>query len=166
MFYSNSFPRFDFDFDFLTPAARRFRPLTRQDIGLRWPWPQSWGPRVSCEVRSNDDGSATIALAVPGFSLDELSIEVEGNTLRVSGQKAAVKESASGEKDANATSAEDERGAPRIDLLNPPAFRQEFALNEDAKVEGASLRNGVLVIEIRRVVPESKKPQKVAIKAA
>jgi hypothetical protein len=42
-------------------------------------------------------------------------------------------------------------------------FTRTFALNDEVEVKNANLRNGLLTIELERIVPEHKKPKKISI---
>ena len=42
-------------------------------------------------------------------------------------------------------------------------FSRNFTLAEDVIVNGASLENGMLYISLERIIPEEKKPRKIAI---
>ena len=42
-------------------------------------------------------------------------------------------------------------------------FERKFTLADDIVVKDASLRNGMLTIELERIVPEEKKPRLIAI---
>ena len=43
-------------------------------------------------------------------------------------------------------------------------FTREFALAEDIRVEDAKLENGLLTVNLIRVIPEAKKPKTIKIK--
>ena len=45
------------------------------------------------------------------------------------------------------------------------AFKQQFTLAEDIIVQGAELANGLLSINLEKIVPEEKKPRKIEIKS-
>ncbi len=84
-----------------------------------------------------DDG-LLITLAVAGFSMDELDVEVEHNQLTIRGKQ------------------EDE--GERVFLHRGIAARQfqrSFILADGIEVDGASLEKGLLNIHLVRVVPES-----------
>lgn len=79
-----------------------------------------------------------ITLAVAGFSMDDLAVEIENNQLTVRGKQT------------------DEEG--RIYLHRGIAARQfqrSFVLADGIEVRGAELDNGLLHIELERIVPES-----------
>ena len=81
-----------------------------------------------------------ITLAVAGFSMDTLDVEVEHGQLTVRGKQA-------------------EDDDERVYLHRGIAARQfqrSFILADGIEVRGASLDNGLLHIALERVVPESK----------
>jgi len=89
----------------------------------------------------------SITMAVAGFKLSELDITVKEDVLFVSGQ------------------AEDE-GEERVFLhrgIAKRAFERRFQLADSIKVTGASLNDGLLVIELVREIPEHKKPRQIEI---
>ena len=45
-------------------------------------------------------------------------------------------------------------------------FRRSFTLAEDVIVNGARMKNGMLYIELEQIVPEEKKPKKIAISSS
>jgi molecular chaperone IbpA len=46
------------------------------------------------------------------------------------------------------------------------AFERRFQLAEHVEVKGAKLENGLLHVELERVVPEEQKPRRIAINGA
>lgn len=79
-----------------------------------------------------------ITLAVAGFTMDDLDVEIENNQLVVRGKQA-------------------EEGN-RVYLHRGIAgrqFQRSFVIADGVEVRGASLDNGLLHIELERVVPES-----------
>lgn len=80
-----------------------------------------------------------ITLAVAGFSMDDLDVEIENNQLVIRGKQA-----------------EDEHD--RIYLHRGIASRQfqrSFVLADSIEVRGAHLDNGLLHIDLERLIPES-----------
>lgn len=96
-----------------------------------------------------DENDYRITLAVAGFAEGDLDIVVHENTLTISGRRA--------EQDENRTFLH--QG------IAGRSFDRRFQLAEHVRVEGASLVNGLLNIELRREVPEAMKPRKIAIGA-
>lgn len=88
-----------------------------------------------------------IAMAVAGFARSELDVELEGDTLKVIGRRQK-----SGE-----TPTYLHRGIATRD------FEHRFKLADQVKVVSAALDNGLLNIELARVIPEALKPRKIVI---
>jgi molecular chaperone IbpA len=93
-----------------------------------------------------------ITVAVAGFSEEDLSIEVKENTLLIRGSK------------------EKEEPQPRAEMLYQGiaarAFERRFQMAEHVEVTGASLRNGLLHVELVRKIPEAQKPRRIEINGA
>jgi len=133
-----------------------FAPLARSSIGFDRlfqaldqasrlePKPNNSFPPYDIEKAGEND--FRITLAVPGFRVEELSLESRPNLLLVSGQKAERKE---GEYL--------HRGLPAA------SFEQRFSLAPTVKVMGASLENGLLTIDLKREVPEAMQPRRIEI---
>jgi molecular chaperone IbpA len=109
-------------------------------------------PPYNIELLAED--KYRITMAVAGFAKDEVSIEVQENTLQVIGTK-AVKES-------NDSSAKEERKFLHKGI-SERSFERKFQLGDHVKVLAADLENGLLHVDLERVVPESKKPRKIEI---
>lgn len=92
-----------------------------------------------------------ITMAVAGFGESELSIESRENGLTVKGEKA--EETSEGSEFLY-------RG------IAGRAFERRFQLAEHVEVKGASLKNGLLHIDLVRIVPEALKPRKIEIATA
>lgn len=95
--------------------------------------------------------SYRITMAVAGFGEADLDIVVHDNMLSVKGQQ----------KDA---------AAKEIEYLHrgiaQRAFEHRFQLADHVRVVGARLTNGLLDIDLERLVPDEKKPRKIEIGAA
>lgn len=81
-----------------------------------------------------------ITIAVAGFSMEDLSVQLEQNQLVIRGKR-------QGDDDEN-----------RVFLHRGIATRQfqrAFILSEDIEVVGAQLDNGLLNVDLRRIVPET-----------
>ena len=93
-----------------------------------------------------DEDNYAIELAVAGFFEDELSIEVKDGILYVEGTKG-----------------EHEEGEYLHKGISARAFRRSFTLGDTIVVRGADLSQGILTIDLENVIPEEKKPRKIAI---
>jgi molecular chaperone IbpA len=103
-------------------------------------------PPYNIERISEDEYRITMAVA--GFKEAELTIEVKENGLTVTGQKA--------EADGN-----DENFLYRG--IAARAFERRFQLADHVLVTGATLDHGLLHINLKREVPEAKKPRTITI---
>ena len=113
---------------------------------------QSSYPPYNIELLAED--KYRITMAVAGFAKDEVSIEVLENTLQVIGTKTA--------KEDNDPSKKTERKYLHKGI-SERSFERKFQLGDHVKVLAADLENGLLHIDLERVVPESKKPRKIQI---
>jgi molecular chaperone IbpA len=113
---------------------------------------QTTYPPYNIELLAED--KYRITMAVAGFAKDEVTIEVQENTLQVIGVK-AVKE--------NADSSNKEERKFLHKGISERSFERKFQLGDHVKVLTADLENGLLHVDLERVVPESKKPRKIEI---
>ena len=90
-----------------------------------------------------------ITMAVAGFDEAEISIEAREHVLTVKGEKAEDTEAE--------TTQYLYRGIAKR------AFERRFQLADHVEVTGASLRNGLLHIDLVRELPEAMKPRRIAI---
>ncbi|MCC7036606.1 MAG: Hsp20 family protein [Alphaproteobacteria bacterium] len=101
-------------------------------------------------IEQVSDTLLRITIAVAGFEMDDLSVQLENNQLVIRGRKAA-----------------EENDESRVFLHRGIATRQfqrSFILSEDIEVTGAALDNGLLNIDLRRILPETT-VQTIAIKS-
>lgn len=86
-----------------------------------------------------------IELAVAGFTKEELTIEVKDRTLTVMGEHVS-------------------RGREFIHRgISTKKFKRTFRLSEHVEVNGADLKDGILSVELKYVVPEELRPRKINI---
>ena len=133
-----------------------FAPLLRSSIGF-----ENLNRLVDFATRGEGDAyppynieklaedAYRISMAVAGFSRDELELTVQDNVLIVIG-KAEPK-------------AEDAERQFLHRGIAKRAFERRFQLADTIKVTGAGYADGLLNIELKREVPEHKKPRRIAI---
>lgn len=97
-------------------------------------------------IKETED-SYKIEIAVAGFREDGLDITVKDNILTVTGDQ-----------------------SPRDDAvtylhkgISARHFTRTFTLSDHVEVKNASVQNGLLVIDLERIVPEEDKPKKIPI---
>jgi len=95
------------------------------------------------------DDSYGIEVAVAGFSKDEITVEVDQDQLTIRGVK---------DRPTDSTFEYLHRGLAARD------FEQTFTLAEYMEVRGAKVEDGMLQIDIQRIMPEALKPRQIEIK--
>ena len=108
---------------------------------------QSTYPPYNIELLAEDKYRITMAIA--GFSKDDINIVVEDNTLSITGTK-----------NSDADIQERKFLHKGISERN---FERKFQLGDHVKVLAADLENGLLHVDLERVIPEAKKPRKIEI---
>ena len=108
---------------------------------------QSTYPPYNIELLAEDKYRITMAIA--GFSKDDINIVVEDNTLSITGTK-------------NSDADKQERKFLHKGI-SERNFERKFQLGDHVKVLAADLENGLLHVDLERVIPEAKKPRKIEI---
>ena len=98
-------------------------------------------------IRKEGEYNYVIEMALAGFGKDDIEIEVAESNLTIR----SVKENS-----------EDDSTVYRG--ISYRKFERKFTLADDIIVPGAKLENGMLTVELERVVPEEKKPRLIAVK--
>jgi molecular chaperone IbpA len=133
-----------------------FSPLFRSSVGFdrlvnaleaasRVESIDNWPPY---DIAKTGEDDYRITMAVAGFSEDELSVTQEQNMLLVAGKKSA-----------------DENAQYLHRGIAGRSFQRRFQLADHVRVEGATLVNGLLTIDLLREIPEELKPRRIAISA-
>src|SRR3954469_3010640 len=99
-------------------------------------------------IERTDENHYRVTVAVAGFAENDLAIEVKDGVLTVTGKR----------EDAQRASYLHQGIAGR-------AFERSFQLAEHVEVRGARLENGLLHVDLERVMPEEKKPRRILINA-
>ena len=97
-------------------------------------------------IERSDENHYRITLAVAGFRESDLSVDVHAGVLTVTGKT---------------------EEAPKAGYLYQGiaarGFERRFQLAEHVEVRGAKLENGLLHVDLERIVPEEKKPRRIEI---
>lgn len=137
-----------------------FAPLYRSTVGFdrlfsmldNVSQPDSGQTYPPYNIERTGENDYRITMAVAGFAEDELFIESRENTLLVKGEKT------------------ENEGDTQVEYLHRGiagrAFERRFQLADHVEVRGASLKNGLLHVELERVIPEQMKPRKIEISTA
>jgi len=95
-----------------------------------------------------DDNSYSIELAVAGFKKEEIEVEIAQRILSIRGER---------HREDVSTQQYLHRG------LSARNFERTFQLAEDIVIKGAILQDGILRVDLERIVPEEKKPKLIDI---
>jgi molecular chaperone IbpA len=103
-------------------------------------------------IERTGENAYRISIAVAGFSNGDIAIETKENNLVIKGAKPI----------AEADQAREflHRG------IAERAFELRFQLADYVEVQGANLENGLQHLELKRELPESKKPRSIQINSA
>lgn len=102
-------------------------------------------------VAQLDEDAYRIELAVAGFAEAELEIESRQNVLTVTGRK-------------DKPEADNDEGTTWLHRgIAERGFERRFQLADHVFVTAAELKNGLLVISLKRELPEALKPRKIEI---
>ena len=102
-------------------------------------------------IERTGDNEYRVTVAVAGFAEPELSVVAKENTLTIRGEKNAKEE--------------EKRGDVLYQGIAARAFEGAFQLADFVQVKGAKLENGLLHVDLERIVPEEKKPRRIQINA-
>jgi len=93
-----------------------------------------------------DEDTYRISIALAGFSKEDIDVSVDNGTLIIKGE---IVESTDAEVVHKGIAGR--------------KFVRSFALGEYMEVTGAELKDGMLHINVDRIIPEDKKPKQIAI---
>lgn len=98
-------------------------------------------------MRTGDETYA-IQLAVAGFGQGDIGIEVRDSNLIITGEK-------------------QEESTNVVEFIHQGIsarkFQRSFSLADYVEVEGATVKDGILTIQLERKIPEAMKPKTIAI---
>ena len=86
-------------------------------------------------------------MAVAGFTQEDIEVMLQDGTLTVTGK---------------VTNEEDGGKLLHRGIANR-AFTREFTLSDTIEVEGADLENGILLISLKNIIPDHKKPKTIKV---
>lgn len=101
-------------------------------------------------IEKLDESNYRIVMAVAGFGEKDLNITAQDDRLTVSGKIVEAEE--------EAAKSYLHRG------IAGRSFERTFRLADHIKVKEADLKDGLLMIDLERIVPEEKKPRMIPIK--
>ena len=103
-------------------------------------------------VEKHGEDSYRIVIAAAGFKQEDLDLQVEKGVLTVSGSKRE-----------NSTQSTESNVTYLHQGIAQRAFKLSFRLDDHIEIKGAGLSNGLLSIDLQRVVPEEAKAKRIPI---
>jgi molecular chaperone IbpA len=134
----------NYDLSPLLRSAIGFDRLARQLNHARAAEAQGYPPY---NIEKTGDDSYRLTMAVAGFRPQDIEIVVKENSLLVTGRV---------ENDGRT-------GEVLYRGIAARTFERRFTLADHLVVEGADLRDGLLYVGLKRVVPEALKPRRIEI---
>ena len=102
-------------------------------------------------IRKENEFQYSIEVALAGFSKEDIEVEVTDGTLTIRSHP----------EDRTAVDKADESFVHKG--IAKRSFQRTFTLSDDIIVKGADLKDGMLIIDLERVIPDEKKPRLIPI---
>ena len=110
--------------------------------------PTSTFPFYNIVKKGNNKFDIEVALA--GYDKKDIVVEYEDNLLHIK----SVKE----------TKSDKEKDGVIHQGIAKRYFSKAFTIADDVEIEGAELKNGLLKVSLKKIVPEGKKPKTITVK--
>jgi len=91
-----------------------------------------------------------IEVALAGYDKKDITVEYEDNLLRI--------------KSIRETKSDKEKDGVIHQGIAKRYFSKAFTIADDVEIEGAELKNGLLKVSLKQIVPEGKKPKQITVK--
>jgi molecular chaperone IbpA len=99
-------------------------------------------------IRKINEAQYVIEIALAGFSKDDIEVELTEGNLAVRSKK---------EEETNGDDSFVHKGIAKR------SFLRSWTLSDDIIVKGADLKDGMLIINLEKVIPDEKKPRLIQI---
>jgi len=96
------------------------------------------------------DNKFDIEVALAGYDKKDITVEYEDNLLHIK----SIKE----------TKSDKEKDGVIHQGIAKRYFSKAFTIADDVEIEGAELKNGLLKVSLKKIVPEGKKPKVITVK--
>ena len=102
-------------------------------------------------IKRVNDTDYRIEVALAGYSKDDIEVELKDSALTV--------------RNKSKEQTIDEKGNGVIHKgISTRQFERAFTISEDIKIKDAELKNGLLTIDLERIIPDEKKSRLIEIK--
>ena len=99
-------------------------------------------------IRKINEAQYVIEIALAGFSKEDIEVEVTEGNLAIRSKE---------EKETDEDESFVHKGIAKR------SFMRTFSLSDDIIVKGADLKDGMLIVELEKVIPDEKKPRLIQI---
>ena len=113
-------------------------------------------------INKIDDLNWNIEIALAGFSKKDIDVSTAENQLTIESNVKSVMADSVGYKDDEDKPKEDEHMVHKG--ISKRYFKKSFTLADDVVVNGAELKDGMLVIDLEKIIPIEKQPKTIKIK--
>ena len=102
-------------------------------------------------IRKDSELTYSIEVALAGFSKEDIEVEVTDGSLTIRSKP------------------EDKKDVEKVDEtfvhkgIAKRSFLRSFTLSDDIIVKGADLKDGMLIVDLEKVIPDEKKPRLIKI---
>ena len=96
------------------------------------------------------DNKFDIEVALAGYDKKDISVEYEDKLLRIK----SVKE----------TQSDKDKDGVIHQGIAKRFFSKSFTIADDVEIDGAELKNGLLKVSLRQIIPKNKKPKTITVK--
>ena len=110
------------------------------------------GITMQYNIRKTGKDNYSIEVALAGFNKNDVEVEFEDNLLTVR------------TKQFNKSEDKNEDGEIIHKGISQRQFARSFTIADDVKVNGAEMKDGMLIVSLEKIVPEEKKPRTISIK--
>ena len=107
-----------------------------------------------------DNFNWKIEMALAGFGKKDIEIEYSNNLLTVK----SINKDEFGDKTKYSYKREVAENGVVFKGISKRQFKKSFTVADDVVINGAELKDGMLVIDLEKIVPEEKKPRTIKIK--
>ena len=131
----------------LDPFFVGFDRFWKQIDAMHTAQPNTAGSYPPYNIRQVAEDHYHIEMAIAGFSQEDIEVLLQDGKLTVTGKVAD----------------EEEGGKLLHRGIANRAFTREFTLSDTIEVEGADLENGILLISLKNIIPDHKKPKAIKV---
>ena len=101
-------------------------------------------------IVKKENNKFDIEVALAGYDKKDIVVEYEDNLLHIK----SIKE----------TNSDKEKDGVIHQGIAKRYFSKTFTIADDVEIEGAELKNGLLKVSLKQIVPEGKKPKQITVK--